>query len=871
MSIEQSVDTQLIEQTKQQIRALVAEIAQLSKSEMAPEAFYAEFLPRIVSALAAVGGAVWAKNAEGQLALQYQVNIQETHLRENENQAQHSKLLYKTLAEGEGALVPPHSGPGELQQIGQETPAANPTDFLLVLGLLKIDVEAIGIVEIFQRAEAGPNTQKGYLRFLMQMCELAGEFLKSHKLRHFSDRQSLWTQLEDFTRAVHASLDPRETAYTIANEGRRLIECDRVSVAIRSGKNCYIEAVSGQDLFDKRSNTIRLLNKLASASVATGEAVWYAGDTQDLPPQVEDAVQEYVDESHSKTVAVLPLQRPTPAQEDDHNKRTEPEEPIGALIIEQIEDSRVTDSLMQRADVVSRHSSTALANAMEHQSLFLMPLWRSVGKMSWVVHARTLPKTLSITGVILAVLVVVALWPARFTLEASGTLEPAWRQDVFAGVDGVVQEMYPGCDHGKTVKKDEPLLLLRNTDLEVALSDVQGQRMAANERLFAVQRSLVEEKKLSIDDRNRLSGEQAELKQKLESLDAQWGLYKSKQAELNVKSPINGIVITWDLRNRLIHRPVQRGQVLLRVADPSGPWQLELKMPEKRMGYLIAMQQSLYDQSREQLRKLLRESITAKLSKAAAEAPPAIKETPRAEPKDTVATETKEAAPTDANTAPQEPITPEGQTAAEEKPKQEGEATAEEKPLPEPDKTLEEKVEAEVDAELAKVPDDKLHDRILAEFRTRLVDQLQKILGNVTDEATRTKLAEVLKETSYDGAWNKLQAVLPEITDENLSAQLQEITHEQLDDQLQVSYILATEPGTTRYGRVQEIHRSAEIRGDEGNTVLVKVAIDKSELPDLRPGATVTAQVDCGRSIMGYVLLHDVISFIQSRILFRYF
>ena len=855
MSIEQSVDSQLIEQTKQQIRALVAEIAQLSKSDMTPEAFYGEFLPRIVSALAAVGGAVWTMNAEGQLALQYQVNLQETQLRENENQAQHSRLLYKALAGGEGLLVPPHSGPGELQQVGEETPVANPTDFLLVLGLLKIDVEAIGIIEIFQRAEAGPNTQKGYLRFLMQMCDLAGEFLKSHKLRHFSDRQTLWTQLEDFARAVHASLDPRETAYTIANEGRRLIDCDRVSVAIRSGKHCNIEAVSGQDLFDKRSNTIRLLNKLASAAVATGEAVWYAGDTRDMPPQVEDAVQEYVDESHSKTVAVLPLQRPAPPEEDDRNKRIEPEEPIGALIVEQIEDSRVTDSLMQRADVVCRHSSTALANAIEHQNLFLMPLWRSLGKLSWVVHARTLPKTLSITGGVLAVLLVVALWPARFTLEAPGTLEPALRQDVFAGVDGVVQEMHPDCDHGKTVKKDESLLLLRNTDLEVALSDVQGQRMAANERLFAVQRSLVEEKKLSIDDRNRLSGEQAELKQKLETLDAQWVLYKSKQAELDVKSPINGIVITWDLRNRLVHRPVQRGQVLLRVADPSGPWQLELKMPEKRMGHLIAMQQTLYDQSRERLRELLRESIAAKLSKAAAENQPVA----------------QEQTPPEGQTAVQEKPPIEGEKPAEEKAKLEGEVTSEEKATPETEPTLEEKIDAAVEKELGSVPDEKLHDRILAEFRTRLIDRVQQILGNVTDEAARTKLGEVLRDESYEGVWAKLQSVLPEITDETLLAQLQEITHEELDDQLQVSYILATEPGITRYGRVKEIHRSAEVIPDEGNTVLVKVAIDKSELPDLRPGASVTAQVDCGRSIMGYVLLHDVITFIQSRILFRYF
>ena len=491
MSIEQPLDAQLIEQTKQQIRSLVAEISQLSKTDVAPEEFYGEFLPRVVSALAAVGGAVWTLNPEGQLALQYQINILETRLRENEDhQAQHARLLYKALSSSEGMLAPPHSGPGQLDErdrldpLAQETPAANPTDFLLVLGVLKTDLESVGVVEVFQRAEAGPSTQKGYLRFLMQMCELAGDFLKSHQLRHFSHRQTLWTQLEDFARVVHASLDPRETAYTIANEGRRLIECDRVSVAIRRGQKCTIEAVSGQDLFDKRSNTVRLLGRLATAVVTSGDAVWYTGDTRDLPPQVEDSVQEYIDEAHSKTVAVLPLRRPAPPEEDDRSQRVAAEGPIGAIVVEQIEDSRVSGSLVHRAEVVCRHSSTALANALEHLNLFLMPVWRALGKTRWVLQARTLPKTLSIAGGVLLALLLLAMWPARFTLEAKGTLEPVVRQDVFAGIDGVVEEIPKEIDHGKMVKKGDLLLRLRNTDLEVAIADVQGQRMANNERLF---------------------------------------------------------------------------------------------------------------------------------------------------------------------------------------------------------------------------------------------------------------------------------------------------------------------------------------------------------------------------------------------------
>ena len=372
-----------------QIQALVGEISQLSRQNVAPGQFYGEFLNRLVTALAAKGGVVWTTGENGQLALQYQLNLQQTGLLEDEEkQKRHSRLLYKLLANpdvagGNGVLVPPHSGFGE-------DGAANPTEFLLVFGPLRTDLEMVGLVEIFQRDEVATQVQQGYLRFVVQMCELAGDFLKSHQLRHFSDRQVLWSRLEDFTRNVHASLEPIETAYTIANEARRLIECDRVSVAIRRGNRCTIEAVSGQDVFDKRSNTVRLLGRLASAVVATGEPVWYAGDTRDLAPQVEEAVQEYVDDAHSKMIAILPLGRPKPDQDADEQEKDDAEGPVGALIVEQIEDNRVAPAMAQRVEVVCQHSSVALANAMEHQSLFLMPLWRAIGKSKFIVQARTL-------------------------------------------------------------------------------------------------------------------------------------------------------------------------------------------------------------------------------------------------------------------------------------------------------------------------------------------------------------------------------------------------------------------------------------------------------------------------------------------------
>ena len=179
-----------------------------------------------------------------------------------------------------------------------------------------------------------------------------------------------------------------------------------------------------------------------------------------------------------------------------------------------------------------------------------MPVWRALGKTRWVVQARTLPKTLEhrrpscwrcCWGL--------AMWPARSPgVEGHAGTGACGRTSSPASTAGRRADCRPRRYGGQRTKRWSSS---RNPDLEVAISGVQGDRLANSERLAAVQHSLVVEKKLSVDERIRLEGERAELEQKQLTFDNQWALYKIKQMELDVKSPINGLVVTWDLRNRL--------------------------------------------------------------------------------------------------------------------------------------------------------------------------------------------------------------------------------------------------------------------------------------------------------------------------------
>ena len=581
MSSEQRYDKTTLEQTKQQIRVIVNEIAQISRSDVAPDEFHQEYLNRVVRALGAVGGALWMVDETGRLTLGYQVNLREAKLHDNEEANRlHSFLLYKALrSPGEtDALVPPHSG-GEAPNEG-----GNPTDFLLILGVIQTELEKVGILEVFQRPDVNPATQQGFLAFVRQVTRYATEYYKNRQLKNFSDRQNLWTQLEDFTRNIHKTLNLKETVYTVANESRRLVECDRVSIAICHGRRAKIEAVSGQDMVDKRSETVKLLGDLATAVVAVNEPIFYNGDSSHLAPQVESKLEEYVDASHTKTIAVYPLVAHTLDEKDydetEHDKLVIPP-PFGALVVEQIEDARVSDAMKKRIEIVVEHARAAIGNAIDHNSIFLAPLWQAIGKSKLLVAARTLPKTLAVVFGVLALVLAMIFVPWNFNMHCDGSLQPIVRRNIYARESGKVDELL--VRHGSPVKEGDVLLVLSNNELEAEWQKNEGEINECSKQILTLKEASYDAQD---SERIRITGQLEQYMEREKSLNLQRKILGDRLEDLKVRAPVDGVVMTFDLENKLRSRPVQPGQILMEIARPEDGLLLELQMPEKRMGHI---------------------------------------------------------------------------------------------------------------------------------------------------------------------------------------------------------------------------------------------------------------------------------------------
>lgn len=568
---EQEIDPQTVSDTRKEIGRLVVEVEEIANQDIPPGEFYAEFLRRVSTALAARASAIWLKTPNGHLQLQYQVNLQSIGLDRDEFAKQaHFEILRRAVLQSKSSLVAPNSGPG-LESEGINPP--NPIPFLLVLAPVVVEGETQGLVEVFQEPNRRPSAQQGYLTFLTRMAGEVAKYLKNQRYRRILSQSEKWDQVETFIRSVHGGLNPKQVAYLIANEARKLIGCERVSVALKRGRKATIEAISGQDLVEKRSNLVERMARLADAVLRHGDNLVYAGTIgEHWPKDVIAALEHYLKESPSKILVAVPLV--------DNREFGVQGRATAAVIVEMIEDNAEPEEMGARVEVVTRHGSSAIYNALENHRVFLLPLWRAVGNSTQWLGASGMPKVVIGGLAALAVVLGLIFIPWDLKLEGRGDMVPKTRRTVFAPVTGTVKEVK--IDHGDETEEMSLLAVMSNPEIERELLRLQGELRTAQEVL----RGLEAERKTKGAFDPEVGGKINEQKQIVDGLQQQIALQRARMETLRVISPIHGRVMDWKPTEKLLNRPVQQGDALLEIADVDGPWILEVQFPESAVTHI---------------------------------------------------------------------------------------------------------------------------------------------------------------------------------------------------------------------------------------------------------------------------------------------
>ena len=580
-----------VNQARQRILQMAREIEQLAESGVPPEQFFQRFLQLLMGALGSRAGAVWMLGNGGMLNRFCEINLAETALHDDPGALQaNQRLLVEVISDGQARSHNPADARGiEL-----------PSPHHIILAALQNGTESVGVVEIFQRPDSPREAWPGYLQFVEQMCGYASKYLERPRdlpAQKSGASDGFIEEFAAFVLGLQRSLQMKEVASIAANDGRLLLKCDRVSLAVQRGRKTVIQAISGQDAVNQRANLVSAMSRLAKQVVATGEPVMYTGKVENLAPQVEEPLAAYVQESGSRMVAVVPLLETepidtTPGEKPDRPPAERRTRAIGCLIAEQVKDSQPPPQLRERIDLMADHIAAALNNARSHQQIFLLPVWQTLGRTTEWFYGRKLLKTLAILGLIGAVLATLFLLPWDYRVEGEGRLMPVEQGQVFAPNDGEVEQIF--VQTRERVTAGQELVKLRNDDLTEMLTSAQDELAEKQQDAVALIAQIGEARSVGDTDREyQHSGDLLVTEKEIEALRDRIARLERRVAELTVTAPNDGVVATFQLEQKLMGRPVRRGEILMEVMDDSGDWRLELEVPEDRLGHIMQARQKL--------------------------------------------------------------------------------------------------------------------------------------------------------------------------------------------------------------------------------------------------------------------------------------
>ena len=461
---------------RDEVRQTIQQLNEMASTEKDFDQFCDTVLSKVVKITGAHGALLWQVNGENTPKLTHQTgrhpNATAKQVLSHENR-QHNNAVMEVVTKQLPMGLTSEAFTGRESNVSDPNAQRDDSFLMLFSPVYNRTKECCGTLELLQRGDISAQAQEGYLRFLTQVSQLFQRWHEQQDLAKLTEKSDAWNERIEFISEAHRSIDSTETAYSIANEARRLLSCDRVSVGQWNGRTCKIKAISSQDKFDNRANVVRLLSNVATASVAADSRFWVTGSTDGLAPEVARKINEYLDESHSRTLIVIPLlARPPEAVDlEMKSRRNQKTKKLGAIVFEYFDADVAEPSIEEDTKLIVSQSEIAMENSRKHGEIFLLPLWKRMGWLQKLLFRDHFAKTMTGLACLALLMLAMLFWPKELKMKVDGVMHPKIRNTIYAQTDGIIREILIG--ERAEVTAGQPLLRLENQDLDIQLRSAQ--------------------------------------------------------------------------------------------------------------------------------------------------------------------------------------------------------------------------------------------------------------------------------------------------------------------------------------------------------------------------------------------------------------
>lgn len=348
---------------------------------------------------------------------------------------------------------------------------------------------------------------------------------------------------------------PEEIAFAVTNRLRGKLACDQVALGIPVGHQIRVISVSGLDEVNHRSPGVRFVRSameecydLGRAIICPGYHAW-AKSSEGTGHRLH---WQWSQHAGSDSVASFPI--------SDQNRIT------AVVSLRRKPDRPLTEAEIRESQAMLSHLAPAIAltrlakrNLFHHARDSAWATWRK-----WT--ARTARRWQIFGGCTALALGWVAFGSMEYRLTVPCVIQAKETRHITAPFEGVIREQRAIA--GDIVEAGRVLCLLDNRQLLLQKRSLETQwKVLAKQKDEALAKD-------EVAGGNIISAQQDEVRAQLDLV--QWQLDYTE-----IRAPIDGVVLTGDLRKKL-GSPVTAGQPLFEIA-PQGKVLLELAIPEEEI------------------------------------------------------------------------------------------------------------------------------------------------------------------------------------------------------------------------------------------------------------------------------------------------
>jgi len=345
---------------------------------------------------------------------------------------------------------------------------------------------------------------------------------------------------------ISVAENPGLAAIILVNRLRKLFGASQVGLSLnKQGSRGKVIAVSDVEQFDCNSAAGKLLASAANQAISyQGNVVWPEHDPAQ-PSAHTLPLQQYGESTSASSVAAIQLTDPN-------------DQPTGALLISR-EGGAVTDqqlAYMQKVSNLAFRQYESVARANRSTAEVIRGL---VTPRSWSKTAKWSALALSIAMMI----------PLPYRVKCDCRVQPTSRRFVAAPYHGILERSL--VEAGEIVTEGQVVARMDGRQLRIELAGLQAEHQGARRK----------------SDSSRAIGEVAQsqiAKTEMRRLAAQIELTRNRMQDLEVRSPMAGIIVAGDLE-KAEGAPLETGQTLFEVA-PLENMVAEIGVPESEIQYI---------------------------------------------------------------------------------------------------------------------------------------------------------------------------------------------------------------------------------------------------------------------------------------------